>query len=143
MRQFTVLLLMLVLCPAASAKLYKWVDADGGVTYSERKPPDSKAEEVKLRGVTAVSKEQAQQRLDELKNDADTPRRDREFKTTVATESVEREKRIAANCETYRQNLRVLQNAPRVKTTDGSFLDDKGRAERVASAQKQITENCN
>ena len=29
---------------AAPAKLYKWVDADGNVTYSERKPPDVQAE---------------------------------------------------------------------------------------------------
>ena len=58
MRQLTLLLLMLTLSLTASAKLYKWVDADGNVTYSERKPPDSKVEEVKLRGVQAVSAEE-------------------------------------------------------------------------------------
>ncbi len=33
------LLLALSLAPA-QAKLYKWVDENGNVTYSERKPPD-------------------------------------------------------------------------------------------------------
>jgi uncharacterized membrane protein YccC len=118
------------------------VDTDGNVSYSERKPINSKVEEVKLRGITPVSKEQAQERLDELKGNADAPRKDREFKATVSIENAEREKRLAANCETYRQNLRVLQNATRVKTADGSFLDDKGRAARVTAAQKQIQDNC-
>ena len=142
MRRMTVFLLMLMLCTAASAKLYKWVDADGNVTYSGQKPPDSKAEEVKLRGVSAVSKEQAQGRLDEIKGAADTTRKDREFKKTVSSESAERDKRLAQNCETYRQNLRVLQNAPRVKADDGSFLDDQTRAAQIAQTQQEIDANC-
>jgi len=142
MRRLTIFLLMLMLCSAASAKLYKWVDTDGNVTYSERKPPDRQAEELKLRGVAPVSKEQARERLDELKGNADLPRKDREFKQTVSTETAERDKRLAQNCETHRENLRVLQNAPRVKGSDGSFLDDKARAAQMDRAQKEIESNC-
>lgn len=142
MRRMTVFLLMLMLCAAAPAKLYKWVDADGNVTYSERKPPDAKAEEIKLRGVSTVSKEQARERLDELKDSAETTRKDREFKNDTSTETADRDKRLAANCEIYRQNLRVLQNAQRVKADDGTFLNDDARAQRMAATQKEIDANC-
>ena len=142
MRQLTVFLLMLTLSVAASAKMYKWVDADGNVTYSERKPPDSKVEEVKLRGVTAVSAEQARARLDDLKGPADETRKDREFKQTASSESMERENRIAENCKTYRENLRVLKNAPRIKDSDGNFLDDSGRQARLAKTQAEINATC-
>jgi len=142
MRQLTVFLLTLMLCTTASAKLYKWVDADGNVTYSERKPVDGKAEEIKLRGVTAVSKEQARERLDDINKAADTTRKDREFKEDVSGDSADRDKRLAQNCEIYRENLRVLQNAQRVKTDDGSYLDDDARAARIATTQKEIGANC-
>lgn len=142
MRQLTVILLMAMLCTAASAKLYKWVDSDGDITYSERKPPDNEAEEIKLRGVTAISNEQARERLDDLKGAADTTRKDREFKQTVLTEAAEREKRLAENCEISRQNLRVLQNAARIQADDGSFMDDEARAARLAQTQQAIDANC-
>jgi hypothetical protein len=142
MRQLTVFLLTLMLCTTASAKLYKWVDADGNVTYSQRKPVAGKAEEIKLRGVTAVSKEQARERLDDINNAADTTRKDREFKEDSSADAADRDKRLAQNCEIYRQNLRVLQNAQRVKADDGSFLDDGARATRIATTQKEIDANC-
>lgn len=142
MRQLTVFLLMLTLSVAASAKMYKWVDADGNVTYSERKPPDSKVEEVKLRGVTAVSAEQARTRLDGLKGPAEETKKDREFKQTASSETMERENRIAENCKTYRQNLRVLKNSPRIKDSDGNFLDDSGRQAQVAKTQAEINATC-
>ncbi|MFT5445836.1 MAG: hypothetical protein ACI9DC_000997 [Gammaproteobacteria bacterium] len=142
MRQLTVFLLMLTLSVAASAKLYKWLDADGSVTYSERKPPDSKVKEVKLRGVTAVSAEQARSRLDGLKGAAEETKKDREFKQTASSETMERENRIAENCKTYRENLRVLKSAPRIKDNDGNFLDDSGRQARLAKTQAEISATC-
>lgn len=142
MRQLTILLLTLVLCPAAFAKLYKWVDADGKVFYSDRKSSDNKAEEVSLRGLTPVSKEEAQQRLDELKSNADGPRKERQFKQSMAAEDAEHRRRLAENCEIYRRNLTALQNAARVNASDGSFLDDKARAVEVARAQKEIKDKC-
>ena len=142
MRQLTIFLLLLLLSPAACAKLYKWVDANGNVTYSERKPSDSTVEEVKLRGVSAVSKEQAQERLDEIKGKGDAGRNEGKPNTTEATQTTHSDKQNAAACGTYRENLRVLQSGPRLKTADGSFLDDKGRAERVVNAQKLIKDNC-
>jgi hypothetical protein len=35
--------------PAQAAKLYKWVDAEGNVTYSQQRPPDQEAETIRLR----------------------------------------------------------------------------------------------
>jgi hypothetical protein len=143
MRRLVLLVLLLLMSATATAKLYKWVDKDGNVTYSERKPPDNQAEEVKLRGVSAVSGEESRERLDQLSNKADTPRKDRKFKQTTSSESAERDARLAENCETARQNLRVLESARRVQADGGEFLDAKSRAARMKKTQEEIQNSCN
>ena len=143
MYRLPVIVALLAFAVAAPAKLYKWVDEDGNVTYSERKPPDRKAEEVKLIGVPEVTPEQARERLDDLTEKAETLRKDRTFKETYATESAEREARLKENCETARQNLRVLETASRVKADDGSFIDDAQREAQMEYTRQQIQDNCN
>lgn len=134
---------LLMLAGTAQAKLYKWVDEQGNVTYSERKPTDQKAEEIKLLGVPAVSNEEARQRLDQLTDKAETATKDREFKQTVTAEVAERDERLKANCDTAQQNLRVLENASRVKDQDGQFMSDAQRAARLAQTRKEVEDNCN
>jgi hypothetical protein len=134
---------LLAVCATAPAKLYKWVDADGNVTYSERKPPDAQAEEVRLLGVPSVSSEEARERLDRVNESLESLRKDREFKEEYASDSAEREARLKENCETARRNLRILETASRVKDADGSFIDDSTREARIATARQQIEDNCN
>jgi hypothetical protein len=147
MRQLSIVLpvaaALLLLSAAAPAKLYKWVDAQGNVTYSERKPPDHNAQEIKLLGVPAVSAEEARQRLDELTGKAETVSKDREFKNTVTAEVAERDKRLKENCETAQQNLRVLESASRVKDQDGQFMSDAQRTARLAQTRKEVEDSCN
>ena len=56
---------------------------------------------------------------------------------------VVKEARLKENCETARQNLRILETASRVKDADGSFIDDSTREARIATARQQIEDNCN
>ena len=143
------LLLVLSLAPltAPQAKLYKWVDKDGNVTYSQQKPPNVKAETIKLRGVESVTSEQARERLNNLGGDPDVNRKDREFKAATTAENQTRDARLKENCETARQNLRVLTTGARVKSTDpeagGAFMGDEQRAAQIIQAQKNIENNCN
>lgn len=142
------LALLLALAPfsAPQAKLYKWVDKDGNVTYSQQKPSDVKAETVKLRGVQNISSEQAKERLDSLTDKAETQRKDREFQATTTAESQQRDERMKKNCETARQNLRVLKAGVRIKSTDpkagGGFLTEEQKAAQLAQAKKNIEDNC-
>ena len=134
--------LLLGVCAAAPAKLYKWVDADGNVTYSERKPPDVQAEEIEVR-VPRVTSEQAESRLEQLNERAETAREDRRFKENYASETAEREARLKENCEIARENLRILETASRVKDAEGNFIEDSQREARIQQARQEIEDNCN
>jgi hypothetical protein len=141
MRRALFVALLLAVSTAVPAKLYKWVDEEGNVTYSERKPPDVQAEEIRVR-VPAVTSEQAESRLEQLNERAETARKDREFKETYAAESAEREARLRQNCETARENLRILETAARVKDAEGNFIDDSQREARMQRARQDIEDNC-
>ena len=133
----------LVLTPTQAAKLYKWTDEQGNVTYSQLPPPtDSGAKQMELRGLQGVSNDQARERLSTITDRAETARKDREFKSNYTSESQNRDERLKANCETARQNLRILETASRVKTEEGEFVDESQRQERIAAANKQVADFC-
>ena len=131
--------------PVQAAQLYKWVDEQGNVTYSEHKPPDREAETIRLRGATLDSSG-AQEKLDQLNERAEAQQKDREFAKNSATASSERNERMASNCKIARENMRILRTTSRIqdKGADGEsyFLDEAAIQAKLAQTQSQIDNNC-
>lgn len=131
--------------PAQAAKLYKWVDADGNVTYSQRKPPDRDAETIRLRSATLES-QGARERLDHLNDQVETQEKDREFAENSASATRERDERMASNCVVARENMRILKTTSRIQAKDENgepyFLDEAGIQAKIAKSQQQIDDNC-
>lgn len=132
--------------PAQAAKLYKWVDEQGNVTYSERKPQNREVETIRLRGATLDSSG-AQEKLDQLNDRANAQQKDREFAKNSASATAERNERMANNCKIAQENMRILRTTSRIqdKDTDGEayFLDEAGIQAKMAQTQQQIDNNCN
>ena len=131
--------------PAQAAKLYKWVDEQGNVSYSERRPANRESETIRLRGATLDSTG-AQEKLDQLNERADSQRKDREFSENSATATAERDERMANNCKIAQENMRILRTTSRIKdkNADGEayFLDEAGIQAKMAQTQSQIDNNC-
>ena len=132
--------------PAQAAKLYKWVDDQGNVTYSERRPQNHEAETIRLRGATLDSSG-AQEKLDQLNDRANDQQKDREFAKNSASATAERNERLANNCKIARENMRILRTTSRIKdkNADGEayFLDEAGIQAKMTATQRQIDDNCN
>ncbi len=135
-----------LLAPAShAANLYKWVDEQGNVTYSQRKPPDRESKSVVLRGVRPADPN-AREKLDALQDRLDTTRKDREFAATDAESAREYDRRNEENCEIARQNLRILKTNARVRTKDENgeeqYLDQAGIEAKLQETERQIQELC-
>lgn len=132
--------------PAQAAKLYKWIDDQGNVTYSERKPQNREVETIRLRGATLDSSG-AQEKLDQLNDRANAQQKDREFAKNSASATAERNERMANNCKIAQENMRILRTTSRIqdKDADGEayFLDEAGIQAKMAQTQQQIDNNCN
>jgi hypothetical protein len=127
------------------AKLYKWVDEDGNVTYSERKPPDQAATEVKVR-TAPVTPEQSRQQMEGLRDKVETGEKDRDYATTAAAEDQAHAEQLKKNCETARQNKRVLENTSRIQDQDKDgntyFLNEQQIAAKREQTERQIELYC-
>ncbi len=138
---------LLVMAPveSSSARLYKWVDEYGNVTYSERKPPGQQAEEIRVRTAPA-SPSQANEQLDSMRDKTENQRKDREFASTAASENQKEVEVFKKNCEIARQNRRVLENSSRIQSKDGEgnnyFLDSKEIQAKLQQTMKQIQLYC-
>ena len=130
---------------ASLAAMYKWVDENGNVVYSERKPTDKSVTEVKKQA-GSPSDEEARQKLEALKEKASEEQKDRNFQAEYADQQLDRERRLKKNCEIARENIRILETASRVKDVDGDgnqyFIDDSAREARMARAREQVKQYC-
>lgn len=127
------------------AKLYKWVDENGNVTYSERKPPDRSVTEVKVR-TAPVTPAQSREQLDGLKDKVETGQKDREYAKSAEAEDQAHAEQFKKNCEIARQNKRILENTSRIqdKDKDGNtyFLDQDQISAKLEQSKKQIELYC-
>jgi len=131
---------------AGAVKLYKWVDEDGNVTYSQQRPPSAAAQTLDLKGYQSpdpVAREKLEKALEADK----AKQKDREFAAGEAAAKHERDARIKKNCEIARQNMRVLRNSSRIrnKNKEGKpyFLDAKQVEAKITETQRHIDDYCN
>ena len=138
---------------AAHAEVYKWVDKDGNVHFTDQKPEADKNAEIVDTGATVLSDSQAQaagQRDELLRRAASTAQDARaEIEEQRSEQSVKdkklREKR-AENCAIARKNLANSEPYQRMYTTDEegnrTYLDDNEQLAKAEASRKAIAENC-
>lgn len=130
----------------AQAEVYKWVDGSGMVHYSDQ-PPSVDAQTVRgSSAAEAAISEQASQALNAREQDYHKRLKAAEEARAKADKEAELARVKRKNCDKARNNLVTLQNKPRVYSTDAAgqrvYLDDRARAEALASSQKAVSDNC-
>ncbi|MEM7408190.1 MAG: DUF4124 domain-containing protein [Pseudomonadota bacterium] len=142
-------LLIIAICALipcmTSAKIYKYVDENGKVVYSQTKPKGQKVRELKNRA-RSVSNEEAQKRLEALRNKAQNSRQNKQLLDKGKDEADALAKREQENCSQAKKNLEILNNSPRVQATDANgklfYLDSDGLQAKKDEAQAQVKEFC-
>ncbi|MBW7473111.1 DUF4124 domain-containing protein [Marinobacter sp. M216] len=146
-KKILTLTLLLAVVPgiSMSASVYKWTDENGVTHFGDRQPNGKQSEKVNVRsGTTAKSaskKQSPQERLSEVQkdqeNDAVTRRE--------AAENEARSKQRAANCETARSNLEIIDSNARIRVQDNGeqrYLSPEEIADQRQKFQEIADENC-
>ncbi|MBE0625033.1 MAG: DUF4124 domain-containing protein [Burkholderiales bacterium] len=151
----------LVLCVAlpASAQMYKWVDSNGKVHYSDKAPPGNVKSETLREAArppgppaTGVAKEDANKDAAKA-GPKTTAEQDQAFRKRQAEEAKAREKQdeaekiardraenckraraAAANLELGGRQLRVDEKGERVYLTDAQIAEETAKAKQEAAA---------
>lgn len=157
MMRLLVLGLALAFAAAASAQLYRWVDKDGKVRYTDTPPPAG----VKARTLSApVATPPAGESPEAAAKDAPkgplTPAeqeqafRKRQMDAQKAAEKADAARKDQAakqqNCERARDYLRTLESGQRVSRTNAQgereYLEDAQREREIASARQDVRDWC-
>ncbi|MGH8632202.1 MAG: DUF4124 domain-containing protein [Burkholderiales bacterium] len=139
--------------PSGAQQLYRWVDENGGVQYSDRPPPPgagSRPQQIKKKPRTPPPAASENQQAPRTYVEQDAEFRKRQVEKAEKEAKEQQERQAAADrkrrCDEARNQLAGLQAGGRVMKYNAAgereFLDDKGRAEEVARTQKAVADLC-
>ncbi len=139
----------LALLGVAHADVYRWVDNQGGVHYTETPPPVGNLDRgVKVRtygaptGGTEQGNARSQAIQDQLKAIQDQRQKAAEEQSKQETETARR----TGNCQAARDNLAKLEIRTNRRLVDKegnvTTLSEQDRLKRIEEARKQIADNC-
>ncbi len=133
---------------SAMAGMYRWVDDQGNVVYSQQPPPDNRdVRQIAPPPPPAEKTENASQSIRELQKKLDAAAQERrkamDEKTKAKAEQAQRKKR----CQAARQDLKTLNERPPntlYNMPDGQWkrLTPQERAERIKILNDAIETNC-
>lgn len=128
---------------ASAAGVYKWKDADGKTHYSDKPPPDIKAETIQI---NTTQDEHTAQRLNKFKEQADDNVAKREEGKAAALEKQREAAEITAHCEKVRQQLELLETSTRRQRINDKgereFVDEELRQKWLSDGRAEVAKHC-
>ena len=133
--RIVLLTMLMIIAGSASAGLYKWVDNEGNVHYSQKPPRDKQFKRLK----TPPPAPDDSKPLYQSSKPADKSKGG-----TAKAETAKNEKIRAENCEKAKKALTNYQLHRRMRDKAGNVtvIDDNERAKQIESAKKAITNYC-
>lgn len=131
----------------AVSGIYKWIDADGKVHYSDKKLPQTNANEVKL-APSASNEEiaQSQQKLNDLNRQLEQSKKKRlksKKKENAATLNLAKQKQKCLNANNEADHIKYARGVYYKDINRNKvFIDEKKRQELTDRYQKYYNENC-
>jgi len=131
---------------ASADQVYRWVDKDGHVHYSQTPPSstDVNAQTVNIAppAPDPTTLQQEQNLASQLK-DKDKQTQEQQQKDQAAQQQQEQQQK---ECDYLQQRLQMLQQSPRVATVDAqgnrTYVSDDDRAKQEQQLQDQINKQC-
>ena len=130
--------------------MYRWVDANGNVVYSDQPPPPDAREARALKGPKATTSDDDDTDVDTAYEDQEEEFQRRRAKAAEDQTKAEQEAALAEerkrNCEMARSNLQTLTAETRITRRNAQgetvYLSDEQIARERAQAQKSVEEWC-
>jgi hypothetical protein len=145
--QLFIALAVLLAAATVAAQVYKWVDKDGKVQFSDTPPPDAKTEAKKIdvkpaSGSTAA----ATKSLAEKSKEFDKRKAAEAEKAKKAGEEEKTKAQNQEACETAKAYANDLQSGRPINRSNAqgerSFMSDEERAAELAKARSTMAEAC-
>lgn len=131
---------------AAADQVYKWVDEQGHVHFSQTPPPGTKVQAQQVTVSPAAPDPQSLQNSQQLQKQIDDQNKAAQDAAAKNKPDPAAEAQKKQHCDDLRSKLVVLQNSGRAATSDAqgnlTYLDDAARAKQEAAIQDEISKDC-
>ena len=146
LRQFLIALAALSFTTAIQAEIYRWVDSQGKVQYSDQVPPGVNAQKVTSKPVTGGQPAAATKGYQEQEQEFRKRRVEQDEQTKKQAESDQQTHARLQNCAQARRQLDSLQAGGRFTRAnekgEREYLDEKGTEAAIADAKKAADDWC-
>jgi len=130
----------------SSADVYKWIDKDGQVHYSQQLPPGQQADLVKTPPPPAIDPAKAQQEVDTLIEQQNAEEQVREEKNIQAKKEREIANQLEKNCQAAKKNLQAYEDNPgrRLMDSDGNVTrpTEEQRQQKIRESEQKVQQFC-
>ncbi len=127
-----------------SADVYKWLDDDGNVHYSQKSPPGVKADAIK--SPQAVDPTETQKRVDILIKEQKIATKEKHLTDKERKIAAEKRKKQRENCSKARHNLKLYEDNPHARVLDdedeATYITEEKRQENISKLKKYINDHC-
>ena len=127
------LTVMMIFATSASAGLYKWVDNEGNVHYSQKRPRDKQYKRLKAPAPTPQNTKPL------YSTDGTSNKKD-----VIESEMKKNNNLRELNCTRAKKHLSIYQVYSRIRGKDGTVRDigDEERNREIKKAQEAINDFC-
>ncbi|HEX6829045.1 MAG TPA: DUF4124 domain-containing protein [Burkholderiales bacterium] len=144
--------LMLALSASVQAQLYKWVDSEGKIHYSDQPPPAGANKEQKLNIKKAPTAPGAPTDADNPAGPQTTAEKEMEYRKRKVEEEQARQKTQSEEkqnqelCLNAQRRMRTYEDAGRIFIVDDKgereYVDDESRERGMRQAQQDAAKYC-
>lgn len=128
------------------ADVYKWVDEEGQTHYSQQAPVGQKTELIKAPPPPASLPEDAQRKVDQLINEQNQARDERNRKVQEQQHEEAQQQQIEESCTRSKNNLQKYMDNPgrRILNSDGEAIrpTEEERQAKIKQLNIDIKEHC-
>jgi len=142
--QLIAITLLLLAASSTMAAMYKWVDDEGNIHYSQTPPMERQSEQIEKPRMPAPPP-----KADAAPADTTTaePTAGTESEGPSEEEIRAEKERVAEECRRARQWISEIENKPRLRVRDDSgnlrYLTEEERQARLKQAQDYLRKYCN
>ena len=132
--------------PSVAADLYKWIDADGKVHYSDQPPPPSARSQARVPDALPPSDPDAARHLAEKQAQMRKAAEAEAEQNRKSADEATAAKRKQSYCAEARGRLQALRDGMLIsrynERGEQVYLDDSARQQAQRDAEKAVADNC-
>lgn len=136
---------LLLLMPTSFAEIYRWVDSDGKLHFSDQPPEDSTVSEEVSSKMSPINRDSSAEEIEKLQQvfQGETPE-EQAFHQQQKAQQQRRDQNAERACQQAKYNLQILKGRVYFEDSDGNeiIVTEEQREQRANQLAEEIRRHC-